>query len=50
MNGGVRGLAGGPGICAGDHIDNLEGRIASDTVNTEVNPDSYRCIRLPFAG
>jgi len=50
MAGGARGLADGLGICTGDHIDNLEGRIASDTVKTEVNPDSYRCIRLLFAG
>ena len=29
----------------GDHIDNLEGTIPSDTVNIEVNADFYRCFR-----
>jgi hypothetical protein len=33
-----------------DQNDNLEGTIASDTVNTEVNTDSYRCLRLRIAG
>ena len=33
-----------------DQNDNLEGTIASDTVNTEVNTDSYRCRRLRITG
>jgi hypothetical protein len=31
-------------------FDNLEGLIASDTVDTEVNTDSYRYRRLRIAG
>ncbi len=34
---------------ARDHINNLEGLIASDTVLIEVNADFYRCFRLEFA-
>jgi hypothetical protein len=33
-----------------DQFDNLEGLIASDTVDTEVNTDSYRYRRLRIAG
>ncbi len=33
-----------------DQNDNLEGQNASDTVNTEVNTDSYCCRRLRIAG
>jgi hypothetical protein len=34
----------------GDQNDNLEGSIASDTVNTEVKSDSFRCVFLCIAG
>jgi hypothetical protein len=32
------------------HIDNLEGACLSDTVNIEVNYDSYRCLPHRSAG
>jgi hypothetical protein len=50
MNGASGGLRTGRETLGRDHIDNLEGGIASDTVNTEVNTNSYRCLRLRIAG
>ena len=51
MNGGdCRGAEAERRSGPGDQIDNLEERIASDTVNIEVNADSYRCLCLRIAG
>jgi len=44
MNGACAGLADGGRDAQGHPIDNLEGRIASVTVDIEVIADSYCCL------